>query len=82
VADRDLHELVTRAARVVAPGGTLFVSTNLRRMPWPDFLEHLHQGLRSAGRRGSIDTRTVPLDHRTGPGDPPYLKAAWVALKD
>jgi 23S rRNA (cytosine1962-C5)-methyltransferase len=82
VADRDLHELVTRAARVVAPGGTLFVSTNLRRMPWPDFLEHLHQGLTSAGRRGSIDTRTVPLDHRTGPGDPPYLKAAWVALKD
>lgn len=80
VADRDLHELVTRAARVVAPEGTLFVSTNLRRMPWPEFLDHLEQGLAAAGRRGSIDTRTVPLDHRSGPGDPPYLKAAWIAL--
>lgn len=82
VADRDLHVLVTRSTRVVAPGGRLFVSTNLRRMPWPEFLDHLEQGLAAAGRRGRIDTRTVPLDHRSGPGDAPYLKAAWIALAD
>ena len=22
----------------------------------------------------------LPLDHRSGPGDPPYLKAAWLTL--
>jgi 23S rRNA (cytosine1962-C5)-methyltransferase len=82
VADRDLHGLVERAARVVAPAGTLFVSTNLRRMTWPSFVDHLREGLAAAGRTGTIDTRTVPLDHRTGPGDPPYLKAAWITLAD
>ncbi len=80
VAERDLHLLVERAARVVAPGGSLFVSTNLRRMTWPAFVDHLHRGLDATGRAGDVDTRTLPLDHRSGPGDPPYLKAAWIAL--
>ncbi len=66
----------------MAPGGTLFVSTNLRRMTWPAFIEHLESGLADAARSGTIDTRTLPLDHRSGPGDPPYLKAAWVTLSD
>ena len=78
--ERDLHDLVARGARLVAPGGTLYVSTNLRRMTWPRFLEHVQQGLDAAGRRGTVETRTVPLDHRSGPGDPPYLKGAWVRL--
>src|SRR3546814_13334065 len=34
VAERDLHGLVQRAADVCAPGGTIFVSTNLRSMSW------------------------------------------------
>jgi 23S rRNA (cytosine1962-C5)-methyltransferase len=80
VVERDLHTLVQRGADVCAPGGTLFVSTNLRRMRWPRFLEHLDTGLAAAGRTGTIETRTLPLDHRSGPGDPPYLKAAWVHL--
>ncbi len=80
VVDRDLHELVARSARLVAPGGELYVSTNLRRMSWPTFLQQVDLGLAAAGRRGAIDTRTLPLDHRSGPGDPPYLKAAWVRL--
>jgi 23S rRNA G2069 N7-methylase RlmK/C1962 C5-methylase RlmI len=63
-----------------AAGGTLFVSTNLRRMQWPRFLEHIERGLAAAGRRGAIDTQTLPLDHRSGPGDPPYLKSAWIEL--
>ena len=52
VAERDLHELVERGARLTAAGGTLFVSTNLRRMPWPRFLDHLEWGLTAAGRAG------------------------------
>lgn len=80
VAERDLHALVERAARVVAPGGSLFVSTNLRRMTWPAFVDHLDRGLDAARRSGELDTRTLPLDHRSGPGDPPYLKAAWITL--
>lgn len=80
VAERDLHALVERGARLCAPGGTLFVSTNLRRMRWPRFLEHLTNGLAAAGRHGEIETQTLPLDHRSGPGDPPYLKAAWIGL--
>lgn len=80
VAERDLHTLVERAARLAAPGGTLFVSTNLRRMRWPAFLDHLATGLAAAGRQGTIETKTLPLDHRSGPGDPPYLKVAWIGL--
>ncbi len=78
--DRDLHELVARGVKLCASDGTLFVSTNLRRMDWPRFLGHLSRGLDSARRSGSVETQTVPLDHRSGAGDPPYLKAAWVHL--
>jgi 23S rRNA (cytosine1962-C5)-methyltransferase len=78
--ERDLAGLVERGARLCAPGATLFVSTNLRRMPWTTFLAHVEEGLRLAGREGAVETQTLPLDHRSGPGDPPYLKAAWIAL--
>jgi 23S rRNA (cytosine1962-C5)-methyltransferase len=81
VAERDLHAVVDRAARLATTGGELFVSTNLRRMTWPRFLDHLTEGLHAAGRRArSVETQTLPLDHRSGPGDPPYLKAAWITL--
>jgi 23S rRNA (cytosine1962-C5)-methyltransferase len=83
VAERDLHTVVAKAARLAAPGGTLFVSTNLRRMTWPRFLEHLTEGLHLTGRHAErVETQTLPLDHRSGPGDPPYLKAAWITLDD
>lgn len=78
--DRDLHALVARAASLCAPGGSVYVSTNHRRMPWARFQQHVDRGLSAAGRTGSVDPRTLPLDHRTGPGDPPYLKAAWLRL--
>lgn len=80
VVDHDLHVLVERAGRVCSAGGILFVSTNLRSMPWDRFDDHLHRGLAAAGRSGRVDHRTLPLDHRTGPGDPAYLKSAWVTL--
>lgn len=78
--DRDLHSLVARAATLTAAGGTVFVSTNFRRMPWPRFLHHVERGLSDAGRTGEVVTRTLPLDHRSGPGDAPYLKGSWIRL--
>ena len=80
IVERDLAELTERGARLVAKEGLLFVSTNLRRMVWPRFLEQLAEGISAAGRTGKVTTQTVPLDYRTGAGDPAYLKAAWVRL--
>ena len=76
--ERDLGRLVALGAALLQPGGTLYVSTNLRRLPWPRFLGLVEEGLRAAGRVGAIETATLPLDFRSGPQDPPYLKAAWV----
>ncbi len=78
--ERDLGSLAALGARLVAPGGTLFVSTNLRRLPAARFLAMIADGLREAGRPGQVTWSTLPLDHRTGPQDPPYLKGAWVTL--
>ncbi len=78
--ESDLHTLVERSVNVCAREGTVFVSTNLRRMTWDRFLGQVEQGLEAAGRRGGIETQTVPLDHRVGAADPPYLKAAWITL--
>ena len=80
VVERDLHALVARGAQLCAPGGILFVSTNLHRMRWPRFLEQIAAGLADAGRSATVETETLPLDHRSGSGDPPYLKMAWVHL--
>ncbi len=80
LVERDLHTLIDRGARLCAPGGSLYVSTNLRRMRWDRFLQHIDEGLAAAGRSGTVETQTLPLDHRSGPGDLPYLKAAWIAL--
>lgn len=80
VADRDLHTLVGAAVRLCARRGRLYVSTNLHRMSWPRFMGHVEHGLAGAGRVGTIEPRTLPLDHRSGAGDPPYLKGAWIHM--
>lgn len=77
VAD-DLPALVERSARLTAPGGALFVSTNLRRLAPRRFLAMLEEGLQAAGRHGQPEPTTLPLDFRSGLQDPPYLKAAWL----
>lgn len=77
---RDLHDLVALGARLVTPGGELFVSTNMAKLSWPKFLDHVDRGLRTAARTASIEPRTLPLDHRSSADDPPYLKAAWMEL--
>jgi 23S rRNA (cytosine1962-C5)-methyltransferase len=78
--ERDLGALVERAVTLCTPGGTVYVSTNMHRLTWPRVLGHVDAGLAAAGRSATVETRTLPLDHRSGPGDPPYLKAAWLHL--
>ncbi len=78
--ERDLGGLVAQGARLVRPGGALYVSTNLRRLPAARFLERVREGVAAAGRTAEVTPASLPLDHRAGPGDPPYLKAAWLAL--
>ena len=79
---RDLHELVRRSAELTAPGGRVYVSTNFRKLRWSAFLDHVDRGLADAGRHARVETRTLPLDHRSDAEDPPYLKAAWLLLED
>lgn len=76
--ERDLGRLVGLGAGLLAPAGTLYVSTNLRRLAWPRFLRLVEEGLRAAGRSGEVETCSLPLDFRCGPDDPGHLKAAWV----
>lgn len=79
---RDLHELVRLSVALTAPGGRAYVSTNFRKLRWSAFLEHVDRGLAAAGRHAHVETRTLPLDHRSDADDPPYLKAAWLVLED
>lgn len=80
VVTKDLDQLVALAAELCAPGGSVYVSTNSRKMTWERFVGQIERGLGVAGRAGVIEARTLPLDHRSGPGDPPYLKGAWIRL--
>ena len=78
VVERDLAELVELGARLLKKDGLLYVSTNLRRMAWPRFLEQIAAGMHAAGRTARVRTQTLPLDYRTGAQDPAYLKGAWI----
>ena len=79
--ERDLGQLVELGAKLTAPGGHLLVSTNLHRLTWARFASLVQAGLQSARRTdASIEAQTLPLDHRSGPGDPPYLKLAWIQV--
>ncbi|MCA8921390.1 MAG: class I SAM-dependent methyltransferase [Planctomycetes bacterium] len=74
--ERDLAALIGEGLRVLAPGGELYVSTNLRRMTAAAFLGHVENAAR--GRALACEFVTLPLDHRSGAQDPPYLKGAWL----
>ena len=80
VVTKDLDRLVSLAADLCTPGGSVYVSTNSRKMRWDRFVDAIERGVASAGRTAVIEPRTLPLDHRSGPGDPPYLKGAWLRL--
>lgn len=76
---RDLPALLSEGLKLLAPGGELYVSTNLRRMTATTFLGHVEQSAR--GRGLGVEFVTLPLDHRSGPKDAPYLKGAWLRPK-
>jgi 23S rRNA G2069 N7-methylase RlmK/C1962 C5-methylase RlmI len=79
-AARDLGSLVALGLSCLAPGGTLYVSTNQRGLPQRKFQEHVEAGFREARRPlANLELATLPLDFRTLPGEPPYLKAAWAS---
>ena len=79
-AARDLGALVALGLSCLAPGGTLYVSTNQRGLRVEKFQEHVEAGFREARRPlQSIELATLPLDFRTLPGEAPYLKAAWAS---
>ena len=71
--EEGLPTLVVAAAKVLAPAGALFCSTNRRSLSSADFKKLIGEGL--GGWRGWEFARApMPADFR---GDP-YLKAAWV----
>jgi 23S rRNA (cytosine1962-C5)-methyltransferase len=81
-AARDYGELVARALPLVAPGGWLFCSTNLRTMAPDAFLQVIEQEAHNAGRViESVQFRTQPPDVRVAPGEHPYLKTVWARLQ-
>ncbi len=73
-AERDYRELAQLAAERVAPGGTLFCSTNQRTFA-PEAFERV---VRQCGRKvTALEFQTVPFDFL--PAD--YLKTFWATLE-
>ncbi len=79
-AARDLGSLVALGLSCLAPGGTLYVSTNQRGLAPRRFEELVRAGFEEAGRALTrLELGTLPLDFRTVPGELPYLKTAWAS---
>lgn len=74
--ESDFHELVAAAARVCAPDGWLFCSTNCRRLGREAFEEQIRRGCGNAGKRCQVEWGGMPPDF-TGE---PYLHNAWISL--
>lgn len=72
-AEKDYHQLVEAAARVLAPGGWMFCSANCRTMDRPRFEAQLRQGFAAAGRPCRLANGAMPPDF-TGE---PYLLNTW-----
>jgi 23S rRNA (cytosine1962-C5)-methyltransferase len=81
-ASHDYGELAGLAMTLLAPGGTLFCSTNLRVMPPDEFLGGIERAAHTAGRViATMDYRTQPPDARVATGERPYLKTAWATIR-
>ncbi len=77
-AERDYLELETLAIPAVAPGGTLFCSTNQRTVRPETFERTLRDAARHCGRVfTAMEFETVPFDFL--PAD--YLKTLWATLE-
>jgi 23S rRNA (cytosine1962-C5)-methyltransferase len=72
-AERDYDALAAQAAALVAPGGTLFCSTNQRTLS----PERFEEAIRRCGRQiSALEFATVPWDFR----EASYLKTLWARL--
>ncbi len=80
-AESDYQSLATLALRVLAPGGVLLASTNLRRMTPEQFRRTLSAAAREA-QKPVVKLRSLPLplDHPPVPGEPWHLKSELVTL--
>ncbi len=80
-AGRDYEELAAQTMPLVAKGGSLLCSTNMRALAAADFESSLQEAARQTGRvMGSLEFETVPFDFRVAEGERPYLKTLWLRL--
>ena len=80
-AGRDYEELAAQAMPLVAKGGTLLCSTNMRTLSPEEFETSVQQAARQTGRViESMEFETVPFDFRVAEGERPYLKTLWLRL--
>jgi len=79
--ERDYAELVELAARLVAPEGILFCSTNAATWSRTSFGDSIQEGLRAAGRRAEHECFVgQPGDFPITREQPAYLKTCWLRL--
>lgn len=80
VQDKLTH-LAELAAAITVSGGVLFCSTNFAEWSPAQFLDALHSGIQTAGRRVvQLHYAPQPPDFPIAPKEPAYLKTAWVKL--
>jgi 23S rRNA (cytosine1962-C5)-methyltransferase len=81
---KDYPDLIALAARLLpGTGGVLWVSGNPRR--GPGIMDHVNEGLRRAGRRGSVlELGGLPPDYPTPPAWPEarYLEVCLLYVSD
>ena len=79
--ETDYARLAGAAARVLAPGGVLFCSTNAARFEPERFLAAVREGVRSAGQRIVAEQYVPqPPDFPVTREEPAYLKTVWVRV--
>ena len=80
-AEKDFGRLVEAALRVLKSDGALFASTNAARLAPEGFLDRITSAIREANRR-IVRRHYVPQppDFPVTPGEPAYLKTAWLRV--
>jgi len=80
-AAEDYGKLAQKVMGLLAPGGRLFASTNLRKMRQGTFRKVLRQAAEGARRKVvQLKDALDPTDYPVSIGHEVHLKAAWVTL--
>lgn len=81
-AEHDLGRLIETALAVLAPNGTLLVSTNAARLSPDAFLAVIEAAVHRATRRvHQLEYCPQPPDFPVVRAEPAYLKTAWISVK-